>query len=82
MWFIYILKCEGGSLYTGIARDVEKRFAAHKKGKGGKYTRSHHPIEVVYTEKVETKGAALKREIEIKKWSRVDKVKFLSLFQP
>ena len=47
-WYVYMLRCEDGSLYTGIASDVEKRFAMHKSGHGAKYTRSHPPVAVVY----------------------------------
>ena len=47
-WYVYMLRCEDGSLYTGIASDVEKRFAVHKSGHGAKYTRSHPPVAVVY----------------------------------
>ena len=45
-WYVYMLRCEDGSLYTGIASDVEKRFAMHKSGHGAKYTRSHPPVAV------------------------------------
>lgn len=75
MWFVYILLCEDNSLYTGSTNDLEKRFKAHKEGKGGKYTRSHKPIKIVYSEKYETKSAALKREIGIKSLSRAEKLK-------
>jgi len=77
MYFVYILLCQGGSLYTGIAKDPEKRFREHKAGKGGAYTRSHKPLRIVYTERKRTKSAALKREAEIKRWPREKKLKFL-----
>ena len=76
---MYILLCQDGSLYTGSTNNLEKRFADHKNGKGGKYTRSHKPVRVVYSEKLETKSAALKREIEIKSWNRNQKIKNLHL---
>ncbi len=79
MWFIYVLLCEDNSLYTGSTKDLEKRFETHKKGKGGKYTRSHKPLKVIYTEQFETKSDALKREIQIKSWSRGMKIKNLAL---
>ena len=79
MWFVYILLCQGGSLYTGIARDPEKRFLEHASGKGGAYTRSHKPIRIVYIEKKKTRSAALKREAKIKRWSRDTKIQTLSL---
>lgn len=77
MWYVYILLCSDNSLYTGISNDPNRRFLAHQTGKGSKYTRSHKPIEILYTEKFETKGEALKRELEIKSWSRKKKLDFL-----
>ena len=66
-WKLYILRCNDGSLYTGITTDVEKRLAVHNSGKGAKYTRSRKPVELVYAEKCGNHSAALKRELEIKK---------------
>ena len=77
MWFVYILQCKDNSLYTGYTNNVEKRFEIHKLGKGGKYTRSHKPVKIVYIEKFQTKLDALKREREIKSWSRVEKLKLV-----
>lgn len=74
MYFIYILKCKDGSLYTGITTDVKRRFAEHKAGKGGAYTRSHHPSKIVYTEKKKNRSGASRREIEIKKLDRAKKL--------
>ena len=79
MWYVYILLCEGQSLYTGCSNDLEKRFLDHKNGKGGKYTRSHKPLKIVYTEQVTSKSEALKRELHIKSWSREKKIKVLKL---
>ena len=78
-WYVYMLRCEDGSLYTGIASDVEKRFAMHKSGHGAKYTRSHPPVAVVWPqrsarEKGSDKGAALRREAAIKKLPRAKKL--------
>lgn len=73
MWFVYILECEDGSFYTGISNNVEKRFLAHKMGKGGYYTRSHKPLRIVYKEQLNSKGQALKREYEIKKLKKEEK---------
>ena len=72
-WSVYILRCGDGSLYTGIAVDVEKRLTAHRSGKGAKYTRGRGPLELVYTENCESKSQALKRECEIKSLSREEK---------
>ena len=74
MWYVYMLRCADDSLYTGVAADVEKRFAAHKSGCGAKYTRSHPPLAVVYREACGDKGAALRREAAIKKLPRAKKL--------
>jgi putative endonuclease len=79
MFYIYILKCRDNSLYTGFAVDIEKRLETHRKGLGSKYVRSRLPFELIYSEKFETKSEALKREIEIKSWSREQKINFLKL---
>jgi putative endonuclease len=79
MWFVYVLLCEDGSLYTGCSNDVEKRFTAHTLGKGAKYTRSHKPVKVVYQEGFVTKNDALKKEAEIKQWDRRKKITNLQL---
>ena len=78
-WYLYVLRCGDGTLYTGITTDVEKRLAQHRSGKGAKYTRGRHPLELMYQETCEDHSAALKREYEIKKLSREEK---LALLQP
>lgn len=77
MWFVYILRCADNSLYTGSTNNLEKRFLAHINGKGGRYTRSHKVIKIIYKEKFKTKSEALKREIEIKTWSKKKKLMFI-----
>ncbi len=77
MWYLYILRCRDGSLYTGITTDVEKRLEAHRAGKGAKYTRGRGPLELVYQEECGDHSAALKREIEIKALSREEKLKMI-----
>lgn len=74
MYFVYIVQCTDGSLYTGITTDVERRFLEHQQGKGGHYTRSHTVKKIVYTEKVKTRSSALKREAEIKRLSVIKKI--------
>ena len=69
-WYLYILRCRDGTLYTGITTDVEKRFEAHCSGKGAKYTRGRGPLELVYRETWQNHSQALKREWEIKAMSR------------
>ena len=78
MWFVYILECSDGSFYTGASNNIEKRFLEHKSGKGGRYTRSHTPIKIIYSEKFENKSLALKREAEIKSWSKAKKLSLLT----
>lgn len=65
-WFLYVLECEDGSLYTGIAVDVEKRFALHVSGKGAKYTRSHRPRRILAIKAFEDRSTALKAEHALK----------------
>jgi len=74
MWHVYLLLCKDKCIYTGITTDLKKRFAAHAAGKGGRYTRSHKPVKILYLEKYRTKSKALKREAEIKKWKREQKL--------
>ena len=76
-WFLYILRCGDGTLYTGITTDVQARFAQHQAGKGAKYTRGRGPLEVVYTEECGDHSAALKRELAVKALSREEKEKML-----
>ncbi|OHA89020.1 MAG: hypothetical protein A2653_01585 [Candidatus Zambryskibacteria bacterium RIFCSPHIGHO2_01_FULL_43_25] len=78
MYFVYILKCENGSLYTGITNDVTRRFEEHKNGKGGRYTRSSKVVSILYTEEHPDKSSALKRESQIKKWTRAKKKALIS----
>ena len=77
-YFVYILRCKDKTLYTGITNDLVKRLAAHRAGTGAKYTKSHPPDKIVYTEKCRGRSAAQKREAAIKKLSRAEKIK---LFQ-
>lgn len=74
-WFVYILRCADGTLYTGIAKDVEKRLAQHESGRGSKYLRGRLPLKVAYREKLPDRGGALQREAAIKKLPREEKQK-------
>lgn len=78
-WFVYILQCQGGSLYTGITKNIKKRFGEHANGKGGAYTRAHLPIRIVYQEPQPSRSAALVREAHIKRWSRATKIRNLKI---
>lgn len=79
VWYIYVLLCSDGSLYSGSSNNPSARFEDHKNGEGGRYTRSHKPIKLLYTEQYDSRSAALKREIEIKGWSREKKIRILKL---
>lgn len=74
IWYVYILRCGDGSLYTGITVDVENRLKAHRAGKGAKYTRGRGPLELIHQERYGTKSEALRRELEIKALSRQEKL--------
>lgn len=79
MYFLYILRCSDGTLYTGITVDVERRVREHNSSSlGAKYTRGRRPVEVVYSQKFETRSAASKAESRIKTLSRSEKVKLIS----
>lgn len=73
-YFVYILECSDGSLYTGIATDIKKRFEEHKNGKGAKYTRARGAKRIRYSERHPTRGDALKREAQIKAMMRREKL--------
>ena len=73
-YWVYVLRCGDGTLYTGSTSDPVRRLAAHQSGKGAKYTRSHLPVELVYQEELGDKSAALRREASIKKMSRTEKL--------
>lgn len=69
-WFVYLLRCADGSLYTGISNDVLRRLQQHNAGTASRYTRTRLPVEVVYQEPQESQSLALKRELAIKAYSR------------
>ncbi|HEX4404887.1 MAG TPA: GIY-YIG nuclease family protein [Polyangia bacterium] len=73
-WFVYVVRCADGSLYTGISTDVTARVAAHNAGRGARYTRSRRPVELVHTERKNSQSTALKREAAIKAWPRARKM--------
>ncbi len=77
MYFVYILKCGNGSLYTGITTDVERRLAEHKSGKGARYTRAKGAGEIVRVERKRNRSTASKREAEIKNMSRAEKLRLI-----
>lgn len=77
MNYVYILRCSDGSLYTGWTNDLEHRLKMHSAGKGGKYTRAHLPVELVYQECYDTPGEARSREVRIKRLSRAEKLRLI-----
>lgn len=78
VYYVYILECVDTTLYTGSTNDIEKRIETHNSGKtGAKYTKARRPVILVYSEKCKTKSEALKREWEIKKLSREEKLRLI-----
>ncbi len=76
--FVYILKCADETLYSGYTTDVQKRLKAHNLKKGAKYTKSRLPVHLVYSEKCASKSDALKREHEIKKYTKQQKQQLIN----
>lgn len=73
-WYVYMLSCADGSLYTGVTKDLERRVEQHNRGVGARYTRSRLPVEICYHEPVASHGDALRREIALKRLSRREKL--------
>ena len=72
-WFVYILRCADGSLYTGVATDVQRRLDEHNAGKGARYTRGRTPVALVYREQCPDRSRAVRRELVIKRMTRAAK---------
>jgi putative endonuclease len=72
-FYVYILLCCDGSFYTGYTKDLEERTRQHQNGNGAKYTKSHKPEKLAYSEIYESRSQAMKREREIKKLSHQQK---------
>ena len=77
MNYTYIVKCSDGSLYTGWTNNLEKRIKDHNAGRGAKYTKARRPVVLVYKEELPTKQEAMKREWEIKRLSRKEKLSMI-----
>ncbi|WP_240649006.1 GIY-YIG nuclease family protein [Anaerosphaera multitolerans] len=73
-YFVYIVQCSDGTLYTGYTNNLEKRIQTHNEKKGAKYTKSRTPVKLKYFESFEDKSKAMKREYEIKKLKREEKL--------
>ena len=78
VWFVYIVRCSDGTLYTGVTTDADKRVAEHNRSQGARYTRSRQPVELVYLEPAADRGAALRRESEIKRMRSAAKRRMIS----
>ena len=72
-WYVYLLECSDGTLYTGCTPDLDRRISAHNAGRGAKYTRARRPVLLVYHEALPNRSAALRREAEIKSLTRAEK---------
>ncbi|MCK5499010.1 MAG: GIY-YIG nuclease family protein [Gammaproteobacteria bacterium] len=79
-WFVYMVRCGDNSLYTGIAKDVERRIHEHNNDDtlGAKYTKARRPVALVYQEACESRSTATRREYEIKLLSRLEKEELFS----
>jgi putative endonuclease len=73
-WRVYLLRCRDGSLYAGVTNDLARRLERHAEGKGARYTRSRLPVALVYEERASGRGAALRREAELKRLDRAGKL--------
>ena len=80
-WYLYILRCNDGTLYTGITTDVAKRFSQHNAGKGAKYPRGRGPLELVYQAECVDHSDALKQELYIKSLSRMEKLTLIENYR-
>jgi predicted GIY-YIG superfamily endonuclease len=76
-WWVYLLRCGDGTLYCGVALDVAARLKQHEEGRGARYTRGRGPLELVFREACGTRSQALRREREIKAFSRAKKTALL-----
>lgn len=74
MWYVYMLLCQNGAIYTGVTDNIERRFKEHAQGKGGHYTNYNRPKEFLYKELFEDRLDAEGREQQIKRWSKVKKL--------
>ena len=74
MYYVYILECANKALYTGITTDIDRRFARHRAGEGGRYTSYNQPVRIRYSEEHPDRSSASKREAQIKRWSRTKKL--------
>lgn len=79
-WFVYVLRCQDDSLYTGITTDVTRRFAQHRSATGAKYTRSRGVRSIVFVASMDTPGEARRLEAQIKRYRRAEKLALIDGF--
>lgn len=72
-WYVYLVRAANGALYCGISDDADRRFAAHRQGRGARFFRSSPAVALVYTERCASKGEALRRELAIKRLTKAAK---------
>jgi putative endonuclease len=77
-WFLYLIRCKGDQLYTGITTNIERRLAEHQSGKGAKYLRGKTPLQLIFQQKIGSRSEALKIEAAVKKWPKVEKEKMIN----
>lgn len=81
-YYVYIAQCSDETLYTGYCADLDERLKKHNEGKGAKYTRHRRPVKIVYNEMFKTRSEAMRREAQIKKWSRIKKEHLIKFGPP
>jgi predicted GIY-YIG superfamily endonuclease len=81
-WFVYMVRCRDGSLYTGVSNDLARRLAAHNRGTGARYTRSRGPVTLVHIERRRNRSSAQRREAAIKALDRSAKLALLAAQSP
>jgi putative endonuclease len=77
-WYLYLLECKGGAYYAGITNDLEARFAAHKEGRGARYTRANPPLRILATKSYADRTEASIAEAQLKRIPRHEKLDFFS----
>lgn len=77
MWYVYILECGNNTLYTGATNDIDRRLKTHNSGKGSKYVRAFGEAKVIWSQSFRMKKSAFKREAQIKKLSRQQKLNLI-----
>lgn len=73
-WVVYLVECADGTLYCGTTNDLARRVAMHNAGKGARYTAGRTPVRVVWSEACADRGAALRRELAVKRMTRAGKL--------